>query len=183
MGGAVVLNRPAFEFISDLCRRRRRLERFRRFRVVRFKEGLQIRGACADFANDAVFVDQQGDGHGGDFESIEGVGEDGPIHLLPLHEQAATIGMLFLDDSGHANLAGFLKIFGEVVPPGHVSSTARSPGRKNVQNGFVSLKVGDGFRDSVEIGECQRGKGLAGFELCGGGGGGGRHESDGNEPG
>jgi len=53
--------------------------------------------------------------------------ENRPLHLLPLHEESAAIGMLFLDQSDQLDLPLFLELKRRFVPSRHVPAAARSP--------------------------------------------------------
>ena len=82
--------------------------------------------------NHAALVDRKGDRHVGRPQQIVRVDQNGPPHLLPLHEEAGPVGGLLLDDPDHLYAADVLEALGRVVPPGHVSPTACSPRCKDV---------------------------------------------------
>ena len=132
-------------------------------------------------ADDAVFIDEEGDGHGGDGEEVEGVGHDGPVHLVPLHEELGAVDVLFLGDAEDLEFSGGGEVSGFGVPPGHVAAAACSPAGEDVDDGFLAVEVGDGveafdFR-AVDEGELDVGQGFADGEGLGVG----RHGEEGGE--
>lgn len=99
-------------------------------------------------------VDEQRYGHRADSEQVQRIDHDRPIHLLPLHEQSAAVGVLLLDDPDHPEFAFALEVRSEFVPPGHVFATTRSPGSKNLHDEFLTEKLPNGHRLAV----CRAGK-------------------------
>jgi len=93
--------------------------------------------------DDPVFVDSQRDRDGSDLEQIQRIDENRPVHLLPLHEEAAAVRVLLLDNPDHLELALLLQLLGCFVPPGHVPAAARSPGSKDVEQEFAAAKLAD----------------------------------------
>ena len=68
-----------------------------------------------------------------DAVQVQRVHQDGPVHLLPLHEQPAAVGVLLLDDPHELDLAPGLTLSRACVPTWHVLAAARSPGGELVQ--------------------------------------------------
>lgn len=74
--------------------------------------------------------------------------------------------MLFLNDSSDPDLAPFLQFPGSLVPPGHVFTTAGSPGSPNMQNQLLALKVGNRNRFAIyQRGQQNQGKSLSNFQC------------------
>ena len=101
-------------------------------------------------ANDPVLIDQVGERYDTYFEEVEGVHKNGPLHLLPLHEQSAAIRVLLLDNAEHLDLALLLQVASRLVPPGHVNSAARSPGGEDMQNRLGAAEVSHRLHLSIE---------------------------------
>ena len=132
-------------------------------------------------ADDAVLVDEEGDGDGGDGEEVKGVGQDGPVHLVPLHEEAGAVDVLFLGDPENVEFSGGGEFGGFGVPPGHVLTAACSPAGEDVDDGLFAGEVGDGVEPllltAVDEGEGDVGERFADGEGLGVGG----HEEKGGE--
>lgn len=103
-----------------------------------------------------------GNGDNRDSDQVQRINQNGPVHLLPLHEETTTVRVLFLDNAEHLELALLLKRFRRLMPHGHMLSAAGSPGGKLVQHGFFASECRE--RQRLPIG--QRGKDVIGIRLA-----------------
>ena len=95
-----------------------------------------------DPANHSMFVDLQGDRNIRYLQEVEGIPQQGPVHLFPLHEQPGPVRVLFLDDPDHLQLSILLEFSGCFVPAWHVYAAACSPGGKDMQEDLLSPEGG-----------------------------------------
>ena len=113
-------------------------------------------------ANDAVLVDEVGQGHGRNSELIERVDQYRPLHAMPLLKESAAIGVLLLNHPDDLQFAGLLQRLGLLVPPGHVLAAAGSPGSVDQKQRLTASKRRHGAqRPILERWEDEIGKGLA----------------------
>ena len=90
-----------------------------------------------------MLVDRDGDRDNVNGEQVQGIDQNRPVHLLPLHEEPAALGVLLLNDPDDLKFAGLVDIFDCFVPPGYVFAAACSPGCEDVQQRLLAPEPSD----------------------------------------
>jgi hypothetical protein len=107
------------------------------------EKSIEFRFIRLNRPDDPSFIDQQRYGNRGNPKEIQGIDHHGPVHPVPLHEKAGTIRMLFFNNPQHLDPTVFLKRFCLSVPPGHMLAAPGSPGRPDVYDPLLPLKILD----------------------------------------
>ena len=102
---------------------------------------LDLRRRRPNESDDTFFVQRHDDRDRAELKLVDRVLHDGPIELLPLSEQATTIGVLFLNDAQDREATFLPQRFQFGMPDRHVRATARSPGGEVDQQHLLSGEV------------------------------------------